>query len=201
MIGSFLAALALSSLPLIFVTSDDKPASLNLPPFEKELYLSVTAKWAPNDCVDVTVVTNLPKGTLFVIGAQPRARPGTLRPFEPVDQVFAWHMKLPVIVTGPRIDIPNLFCGMVKSRGEGNWWYTNGLLLAAAVSATSFWATQNEGQELNIGRYGTLLKGPLAKPYRDEGTLKVSAESKTFILKPLPLLPGEEESEEEAEDE
>lgn len=49
MITSFLATLALSSLPLIFVSSDDMPASLNLPPFEKELYLSVTAKWAPND--------------------------------------------------------------------------------------------------------------------------------------------------------
>lgn len=48
-----LFALALASLPPTYLRSDNKPASLNLPPFEEEVYLSVTAKWAPDDCVDV----------------------------------------------------------------------------------------------------------------------------------------------------
>lgn len=192
---ALLPALALSSLPLIFLASDNKPASLNLPPFEKELYLSVTAKWAPNDCVDVAVVTNLPEGTLFVLGMQTRYKREKLDPVLPIDTIFSFNKKLPVIVTAPRIDLQNLFCGMFKAHGEGNFSYTNGLLIAAAVSATSFWATQNEGQELRIGHNGALLKGPLARPYLDEGTPKTNAVSETFVLKPLPLLPGEDEEE------
>ncbi len=193
-------AIALSSFPLIFLASDDKPASLNLPPFEKELYLSVTAKWAPDDCVDVTVVTNLPEGTVFVVGGQPRARPGTLRPFEPVDRVFAWTKMTPVAVVAPRIDIPNLFCGLVKARHQGTKRDTNGLLLAASVSSGSFWGLsydQTGRQTLRIGRDGNLLRGPLTTtlPNHIDGRTVVYAHSKTFILEPLPMLPEEEESE------
>ena len=201
---ALISALALASLPLVLVSSDDEPASLNLPPFEKELYLSVTAKWAPDDCVDVTVVTNLPEGTVFVIGAQPRAKPGTLYPWQPVDQVFAWTKMVPIAVTASRVDVSNLFCGFVEARRRGGKQDTNGLLLAASISYASFWGFppgQIEKQALRIGRYGALLRGPLVRPHVIDGEHRRDAESKTFILEPLPMLPEDEENEEEVEDE
>lgn len=196
---ALLATLVLSGLSLVFLSSGEEPAPPNLPPFEKELYLSVTAKWAPNDCVDVTVVTNLPEGTIVAIGAQPRIKREKLEATWPVDQVFTWTDQRPVIVGAPRTDARNLFCGMVKSRGEGNWWYTNGLLLEAAVSARSFgglsYKTHAERQELRVGHNGALLKGHLTRalPGVPDRSPNVSAKSETFILKPLPLLPGEDE--------
>jgi hypothetical protein len=204
---ALIAALALSSLPLVFLRSDDKPASMNLPPFEKELYLSVSAKWAPNDCVDVTVVTNLPEGAVFVIGAQPRARPGTLRPFEPVDRVFTWTRMIPDAVTSPRMDIPSLFCGLVGARKRGEKRDSSGLMLEAYVDHTAhfYWQLpledQLEKQARLIGRDGSLLRGPLTKtlPNHIEGRTVTYAHSKTFILEPLPMLPENEEGEQHDE--
>lgn len=201
---ALIATLALSSLPLVFLASDDKPTSLNLPPFKQELHLSVTGKWAADDCVDVTVVTNLPEGTFFVVGAQPRARPGTLFPEQPVDQVFAWTQRVLVRVASARIDKPGLFCGLVQARRQGTKRDTEGILLAARVSASSFWGLpfdQTERQADLIGPDGCLLRGPLTTvfPNHDAGRTVVYAESKTFVLEPLPMLPEDEESEQNDE--
>ncbi len=204
-----IAALALASLLLLLVSSDDAPASLNLPPFEQEVYLSVTAKWAPDDCVDVAVITNLPRETVYLLAAQPRPRKprsGSL-PF-PMDRLVVWTESLPFAVQETRMDHSGIFCGLVRARRDGRPLDTNGLLLAVSVgrSAHYYWKNlqtvqANAKQELRVGRNGSALRGPLTDSRTIDGRTRTVSRSKTFILEPLPMLPEEEESEEESEDE
>lgn len=204
-----LMALAIAALALVFLASDNKPTSLNLPPFEKELYLSVTAKWAPNDCVDVTAVTNLPKGTVYWVAAQARpwkANSGN-KPL-PMDRLVEWTNSYPVLVEAQVSQSSSVFCGIVRARRVGRALDTNGLLLAASVSGnTSSALTRLDTAEANaeqarrVGERGSRLCGPLASSYGFGGDRQIIGHSKTFILEPLPMLPEDEESEEEEEEE
>lgn len=200
-------ALALMGLLLIYLRSDNKPASLNLPPFEEEVYLSVTAKWAPDDCVDVTVVTNLPPGTWYEVIAQRKRRPGALKRYEVPDQIYYPESRALFEKSSARMDHRQLFCGLTRARKHGGKQETYGLLIAVALAPTPYslpnvpYEQAFEEQARRIGYYGMKLRGPLARPHVIEGRQRAAARSKTFILEPLPMLPEEDASEDEAGEE
>lgn len=202
-----LFALALASLPPTYLRSDNKPASLNLPPFEEEVYLSVTAKWAPDDCVDVTVVTNLPPGTWYEVIAQRKRRPGTLKRYEVPDQIYYPESRALFEKISARMDHRQMFCGLTRARKHGGKQETYGLLIAVALAPTPYslpnvpYEQAFEEQARRIGYYGMKLRGPLARPHVIEGRQRAAARSKTFILEPLPMLPEEDASEDEAGEE
>lgn len=200
-------ALALMGLLLIYLRSDNKPASLNLPPFEEEVYLSVTAKWAPDDCVDVTVVTNLPPGTWYEVIAQRKRRPGTLKRYEVPDQIYYPESRALFEKISARMDHRQMFCGLTRARKHGGKQETYGLLIAVSLGPTAYFLPNVpyeqafEEQARRIGYYGMKLRGPLARPHVIVDRPQVAARSKTFILEPLPMLPEQDASEDEAGEE
>lgn len=205
MTSALLTALALASFPL-YLACEDKPASLNLPPFEKEVYLSVTAKWA-GECVDVTVVTNLPDGTAYWLRASgwTDANRSIRRSCHALGD-----SEVDFVVTGSPMHHRRLFCHLIRSaRKLGNSY--DGLAFRAGVHPGEHFVRRAQGevqalpvkikrQQRRVGRNGALLKGPLSWKDRSGDVTLKSIRSRTFILAPFPTVSAAEPDDEAGAD-